>query len=480
MRYPSAEMFDADVCYRALAAKDRRFDGLFFVGVETTGIYCRPVCTARTPRRDRCSFYASSAQAEQAGFRACFVCRPELAPGASTVDATERLVRDAVAHVDAGFLNDHSVDELADRLGVTARHLRRATNEALGVTPVELAQTRRLALAKQLLQDTSMSLADVAFAAGFSSVRRFNASFAERFAMPPSEVRRRAPGGADETLRLDFRPPLAWASLLDFLRVRAIPGVERVDDGYARVVAFGDDVGTIHVTRDPKRAALRVGVSGTLMPHLMRIVSRVRALFDLDARPDAIGERLGADHDLAAAVALQPGLRIPGAFDPFETLVRTVLGQQVSVKGATTLAGRFVERYGERIGEGPLSHRFPPPERIARATGIARAVGLPKKRADTLRAVARAAVDGVFATTDVERFTEALLAIPGVGPWTASYAAMRVLHHPDAFPAADLGITKTLGVKTAREATDRAENWRPWRAYAAMYLWSTPATTKES
>ncbi|MEQ8982992.1 MAG: AlkA N-terminal domain-containing protein, partial [Deltaproteobacteria bacterium] len=362
-------MFDADVCYRALAAKDRRFDGLFFVGVETTGIYCRPVCTARTPRRDRCTFYRSSALAEQAGFRACFVCRPELAPGSATIDATDRLVRNAVAHVDAGFLNDHGVDDLADRLGVTARHLRRATNEALGVTPVELAQTRRLALAKQLLQDTSMSLADVAFAAGFSSVRRFNASFAERFAMPPSEVRRRAPRGTDETLRLDFRPPLAWGALLDFLRVRAIPGVEQVDDGYARVVAFGDDVGTVRVALDPKRAALRVAVSGALMPHLMPIVARVRSLFDLDARPDAIAERLGADTTLAAAVAAQPGLRIPGAFDPFETLVRTVLGQQVSVKGATTLAGRFVERYGERVGDGPLSHRFPSPERIARATG---------------------------------------------------------------------------------------------------------------
>ncbi len=471
-------MIDADACYAAMKARDPRFDGLFFVAVSTTGIYCRPVCTARTPGRDRCRFYRSSAQAEQAGYRACFRCRPELAPGHAPVDASARLVVEAVARIDAGFMNENRVDALAGQLGVTARHLRRTLVDALGVSPVELAQTRRLALAKQLLQDTSMPLADVAFASGFSSVRRFNAAFAERFSMPPSEVRRRAPSGDDETLRLDYRAPLAWDALLDFLRARAIPNVERVsEDAYERVVAIGDDVGRLRVTHDPKRAALRVHVSTALTKHLMFLVSRVRALFDLDARPAAIAERLGAHEVLAAAVAGRPGLRVPGAFDPFETLVRTVLGQQVTVRGATTLAGRLVARYGRRVDldEG-LAYASPTPERLARATHLARTVGLPKRRAETLRAVARAALAGALDTTDLDAFTESLSAIDGVGPWTTSYAAMRVLHHPDAFPAGDLVIAKALGAKNRKEAEARAEAWRPWRAYAAMYLWSTAAT----
>lgn len=469
-------MLDADACYAALSARDPRFDGLFFVAVATTGIYCRPVCTARTPRKDRCRFYRLGAQAEQAGYRACFRCRPELAPGQATVDASARLVFQAVARIDAGFLNENRIDALAAQLGVTGRHLRRTMVDALGVSPVELAQTRRLALAKQLLQDTTMSLADVAFASGFSSVRRFNAAFAERFHMPPSQIRRRAPkSGDDETLRLDYRPPLAFDALLDFLRARAIPGVERVtEDAYKRVVAIQDRVGTLRVTHDPKRSALRVHVSTALLPHLMFIVSRVRALFDLDARPTAIAERLSQHPVLADAVAAQPGLRVPGSFDPFETLTRTVLGQQVSVRGATTLSGRLVDRYGTRVDlDEDLTHAFPAPARIARATGLARAVGLPKKRAATLRAIARAAPS--LDTTDVDTFTEALTAIDGVGPWTAAYAAMRVLHHPDAFPAGDLGIAKALGVTRSKDAVERSEAWRPWRAYAAMYLWSAKA-----
>ena len=473
---------DADTCYRALAARDPRFDGLFFVGVATTGIYCRPVCTARTPGPDRCSFFRSSAEAEKSGFRACFRCRPELAPGNAEVDAVQRIVELAVASIEEGYLDDHSVDELSESLGVGARHLRRAMVDAIGVTPVELAQTCRLALAKQLLQDTSISIADVAFASGFSSVRRFNAVFRKRFAMPPSKVRRGRSGTDRLRLRLDYRPPFDWPALLAFLEARAIPGVERVDgETYRRVVAYPErgGAGVVRVALD-RGNALLVEVDAELAPALTKIVARLRALFDLDARPDAIATHLREDPLLRPAVDAQPGLRVPGAFDPFETLVRTILGQQVSVRGATTLTGRLVERLGvPSEHEEGLTHVFPTARVVAAtsAEDIA-SIGLPKKRAQTIRAVALAFEARALTPrgVDLEAFEAQLVALPGVGPWTAGYAAMRVLHHPDAFPAGDLVLEKVTGSSRAALSA-RAQAWRPWRAYAAMYLWSL--ATKE-
>lgn len=469
---------NVDTCYRALAARDPRFDGRFFVGVETTGIYCRPVCTARTPRKDRCTFYRSSAEAEKSGFRACFRCRPELAPGHAEVDAVQRVVEQAVAMIEEGFLDENGVDDLANAAGVTARHLRRAMVDAIGVTPVELAQTRRLALAKQLLQDTKMRITDVAFASGFSSVRRFNTAFRSRFDIAPSDVRRGSAAGDGIRLRLDYRPPLAWEPLLEFLRVRAIPGVERVDgDTYARVVANGTTTGTIRVAPARDRAALVVTIDGELANGLARIVSRLRTLFDLDAAPDAVARRLRSDRRLRRAVEAQPGLRVPGAFDPFETIIRTILGQQVSVRGATTLTGRLVETFGRTAmtNDPSLTHVFPEPARIARASADRIAsIGLPRKRATTLRAVARGFANGALTPSpaqDVDEYVDKLIAIPGIGPWTAGYVAMRVLHHPDAFPTGDLVLEKTLDLEKKRLA-ERAETWRPWRAYAAMYVWS--------
>lgn len=476
-------MLDADTSYRALTARDRRFDGLVFVGVKTTGIYCRPVCPARTPARARCQFFASAAEAEAAGFRACFRCRPELAPGLSPAASVPRLVRVAAARIGAGYLNDHSVGDLAAELGVSDRHLRRAMEAVLGVSPVALAQTQRLALAKQLLHDTALPLADVAFAAGFSSVRRFNAAFLERFSVPPTTVRRSHGHATDGSLllRLDYRPPHAWQELIAFLSARAIPGVEVVDgDEYRRTVTLGGSTGWVSATADERRHAVLARASLSLAPVLMGVASRLRALFDLDARPDVVSGHLGRDPLLGPFVAATPGLRVPGAFDPFELAMRAILGQQVTVRGATTLSGRFAAAFGRPLDDAPpgLGTLFPTPAEVAhRKTADVAAIGMPGRRAEALvslaRAVAEGAVDLSSATPPAETIA-ALCALPGIGEWTAHYIAMRAIQWPDAFPAADLAIRKALGTRTAPQAAARAEAWRPWRAYAAMHLWSAP------
>ncbi|HEY0133702.1 MAG TPA: AlkA N-terminal domain-containing protein, partial [Nannocystis sp.] len=466
-----------DACYAALTARDARFDGLFFVGVATTGIYCRPVCVARTPRRDRCSFHRSAAEAERAGFRACFRCRPELAPGHASVDALPRLVASAAALIDDGFLNERGVDALAATLGVTARHLRRATEEQLGVSPVELAQTRRLALAKQLLQDTDLGLAELAHASGFRSVRRFNALFLARFGRAPSELRRGlAASGHGLSLRLDHREPFDWPRLLGFLAARAIPGVEQVGEhGYRRVVHLGGHTGVVHV-RATRGSALRADIDLALAPVLMPLVVRLRRLFDLDADPIRVAEVLARDPALAPAIARRPGLRVPGSVDGFETAVRAVLGQQVSVRAATTLAGRLVARLGVPISgtHDGLTHRFPTAAELA-AVPVAQlaAIGLPATRARTLHTIADAYTRDL--PTDPADFVTTLTALPGIGDWTAQYLVLRALHHPDAFPAGDLVLRKALGDSSEKAARARAEAWRPWRAYAVMHLWTAHA-----
>ncbi len=461
--------------YDLLVTRDRRFDGVFFVGVSTTGIYCRPICPARTPARPRCAFFATPALAEKAGYRACFRCRPELAPGNASVDAIDVLVDTAAERIAEGALNEASVDDLANELGVSARHLRRATEARLGVSPVELAQTRRLALGKQLLQDTALPVTAIAFAAGFGSVRRFNALFAARMGSAPTEIRRAAgTTGEGLALRLDYRAPYDWARLLGFLRARAIPGVEEVgDDHYRRIVHVGSATGVIAVT--PTERALRLTIAPELLPVVMPLVARVRRLFDLDARPDIIDGVLGRDRLLAPLVAARPGLRVPGAIDPFEAAVRALLGQQVSVAAATTLAGRFVERFGTRHDGGTLTHRFPTAAEIAQQTPAAIArIGLPGARAAALHGFAVAIAHNTLRldARELEPFVDAATALPGVGPWTAHYLAMRALHLPDAFPAADLGIKKALAA-SPREALARAEAWRPFRSYAVMHLWTS-------
>ncbi len=474
---------DVDTCYRAVTARDRRFDGRFFVAVRTTGIYCRPVCPARTPARGRCRFFARAAEAEREGYRACLRCRPELAPGQGPVDAVPRLVAAALARIEAGCLNEGSVDDLAAGLGVTARHLRRALGSELGLSPVELAQSRRMALAKQLLQDTALPMAEVAFAAGFRSLRRFNALFLSRFGRPPSALRRSCAEPADGglVLRLDYRPPLDWEALLAFLAARATAGVEEVAAGaYRRTVRLGARTGWVEVRPLPGQTALGARVSLSLAGALMPLAARLRALFDLDALPHLVSAHLAGDPRLRAAVRQRPGLRVPGAFDGFEAAVRVVLGQQVSVAAATTVAGRLARALGE-----PCPSPFPGLDRLSPtpadvvAAGEARIarLGMPGARARTLLALAGATAGGSLRLERGagEAELERLRALPGVGDWTAQVIAMRALGDPDAFPAGDLAVRRALRAGPAREAEERSAAWRPWRAYAALHLWTAAA-----
>jgi AraC family transcriptional regulator, regulatory protein of adaptative response / DNA-3-methyladenine glycosylase II len=473
-------LLEGDACYRALVAKDGRFDGVFFVGVKTTGIYCRPICPARTPGRDRCEFFARAAEAESAGFRACFRCRPELAPGNANVDSVPRLVQSALSRIEAGYLNEGSIDELAKELGVTSRHLRRAMEQELGVSPIQLAQTRRLALAKQLLEDSRLPLTEIAFASGFSSLRRFNAAFRERFGCAPSKLERRegARAAGDEiVLRLDYRAPFDFDGILAYLARRAIPAVEKVADGeYRRTVALEQTRGEIGLSLDRSGTHLRARVSLSLAPRLMTVVSRIRALFDLDAQPTVIAEHLRMDPLLREHVFARPGLRVPGAFDPFETAVRAILGQQISVRAATTLSGRLAAAFGRPIATttSALERTFPTPEVLARSTidEIAR-LGMPARRAATVIELARAVHEARIDLSGApEEAASRLVDLPGIGEWTAQYIAMRALRWSNAFPAGDLGVLRALGVKTARAARERACTWEPWRAYAVMHLWA--------
>jgi len=490
---------DPEIFYRALTARDARFDGAFFVGVTTTGIYCRPICPVRTPARDRCVFFHRATEAERGGFRACFRCRPELAPGGANVDALPSLVRAALSRIDRGYLNEHSVDELALELGVTTRHLRRATEAELGVSPVELAQSRRLALAKQLLQDTELSLTDIAFASGFSSVRRYNALFSSRFGRPPSAIRRghggrRAAKGSENDaasdprdgaipLRLDYRPPFDWETLLKFVGDRAIPGVESVREGvYRRTVRIGDKTGVVAVEHDAARPVLWAYASLSLSGALMPLRARLRALFDLDAHPLAIAEHLGKDPVIGKFALARPGLRVPGAFDRFETAVRAIVGQLVSVRAATTLSGRIARAFGDPVSsEGAaLDRLFPSADVLARASiDQVASLGFPRARALALIGLARVVAEGSLVldddATSPEAKIETFKALPGLGDWTAQYMAMRVLGWPDAFPASDLGVRKALGGAPANAARAMAEPWRPWRGYAVMHLWTSLA-----
>lgn len=473
--------------YRALTAKDARFDGVFFTGVKTTGIYCRPVCSVKTPRESSCLFFSTAAAAEAAGFRPCLRCRPELAPYA----LQQNLAFAVWQRIAAGALNDGDAERLATEVGLSSRQLRRVLLQHFGVTPVELAQTQRLLFAKKLLQETSLPMTELAYAAGFGSVRRFNALFVSRYGMAPSDVRRAAPrvdltGQDCLMLRLAYRPPFAWDQMLRYLSGRAIKGVEAVDTtSYARSVRIDKAVGWLRVTHLPAKCQLQVDVAPALAPVLMPLLSRIRSQFDLDANPSVIEAYLQSDALLRAQIDAVPGLRVPGAFDAFELAVRAVLGQQVSVAGATTLSGRLVDRFGEPI-ETPVpgvTHHFPLPSILTHATCEEVAlIGLPKARAQTVINIARFADAGGLAIkpgTSLDDAVAQLKSIGGIGEWTAQYIALRALRFPDAFPAGDLGLQKAaaetsqtgLDRLTEKQLTARAHAWSPWRGYAALTLW---------
>jgi AraC family transcriptional regulator of adaptative response / DNA-3-methyladenine glycosylase II len=477
-------MLDPNVCYPALAARDARFDGMFFVGVTTTGIYCRPICTARVPGRDRCRFFRTAAAAESAGFRACFRCRPERAPGSSSVDSVSRVVTAAMRRIEAGALDEMSLEALSKEIGVTSRHLRRSMKSELGVSPTEVAEARRLALARQLLVETALPMAEVAFASGFGSVRRFNTLVLERCGRSPTALRgaRRGNDGQQTlSLLLDYRPPLDWNALLTFFRGRTTPGIEHVDgDRYLRTMRIGTHRGWVAVSRVTGRAQLRAEVSLSLTGALVPLVARLRRLFDLDAHPTVVAEHLSKDDVLAPLVRAHPGLRIPGAASGFEVATRAILGQQVSVAAARTLHGRLAAAFGESLVTPypELVLVEPEPERIARASDdVLKKLGILASRGRTLRALAQAVTEKRLSLEpggDPAVFVTELTSLPGIGPWTAHYIALRALGWPDAFPEADLGLLRAFGDIKPRALLERAEKWRPWRAYAALHLWTLP------
>jgi AraC family transcriptional regulator of adaptative response / DNA-3-methyladenine glycosylase II len=478
---------DRTACYRAISTRDARFDGRLFVGVKTTGVYCRPICPARTPKFENVSFYLSAAAAQEAGFRPCLRCRPETSPDLAFWRGTTNTVSRALALIEAGGLDEADVEALASRLGVGARQLRRLFHKHVGASPIAVAQTRRVLLAKQLIHETSLPMAEVALASGFNSVRRFNETFLHLFGRSPATLRRsrdktRREAGA-LSVRLAYRAPYDWDAMLSFLRDRAIPGVEVVSDNiYRRTIAIGDHSGVISVAPADKNR-VNISVRFPAMSALSQIMARVRRVFDLAADPDTIGAHLSLDPVLAPLVSARPGLRVPGAWDGFELAVRAIFGQQITVPAATKLLGKLVQAHGLRLPaamkdhEG-LSHLFPLPARLA--TADLADLGMPSARAIAARSLARAiaADSAIFSRgASLEDAIAKLRALPGIGEWTAQYIAMRELREPDAFPAADIGLLRAMATADGRrpspaELLSRAERWRPWRAYAALHLWA--------
>ncbi|WP_422940250.1 AlkA N-terminal domain-containing protein [Undibacterium sp. TJN19] len=475
--------------YRALAAKDSRFDGIFFTGVKTTGIYCRPVCGVKTPRESSCEFFNSAAAAEAAGFRPCLRCRPELAPYA----LQQNLAHAVWQRIADGALNETDLEHFSEQVGLSSRQLRRVMLQEFGVTPVELAQTQRLLFAKKLLQETQLGMAEIAFAAGFGSVRRFNALFSERYQMAPGSIRRASDAGGDGVgLRLAYRPPYAWDAVIAYLAGRAMPGLEAVIEekggkAYVRSVRLDGIDGWLKVAHLPDKQQLSLQVAPALTPVLMPLMARVRQQFDVEANPAVIQSHLALDNVLATQIALTPGLRVPGAFDSFELAIRAVLGQQVSVAGATTVAGRLVMRFGTPVTTpfAAVTHHFPSPQTIVGLSIDQLAgIGIPGARAATLQHIAQFALDGGLQRKPAGSSDETvarLKTVRGIGEWTAQYIAMRALRFSDAFPAGDLGLQKAAAQLadppetrfTEKQLLSRAEPWAPWRAYAALLLWQS-------
>jgi AraC family transcriptional regulator of adaptative response / DNA-3-methyladenine glycosylase II len=506
---------DDDACYRAIETRDHRFDGRLFVAVTTTGISCRPFCPAPTPKRANVRFFHTAAAAQEAGFRPCLRCRPETSPELAFWRGSSNTVSRALGLIESGALDDANVETLAARLGIGERQLRRLFRQHLGASPISIAQTRRILLAKQLIHDTRLPMTEVAAAAGFGSIRRFNETFQQLFKRPPKTLRRT--GVADQavgttgavTVKLGYRPPYDWDAIVSFLSARAIPGVEMVSPRrYARTIAIGDGRGVL-VVEPAEGNCLKATVRFPNLKNLPAIIARVRRVFDLAADPVAIGAHLSQDPALAPLVAARPGLRVPGAWDGFELAVRAILGQQITVAAATGLAGKLVSSYGEKIvdpaaldpaglnptglnptglnptGLNPtglnqgLTHVFPTPQQLA-AADLA-AIGMPKARRTALSSLAAAVVADplIFGPRrTLEAAIAQLRSLAGIGEWTAQYIAMRELREPDAFPAADIGLLRAMrDARGARpsptELLAHAERWRPWRAYAALHLWAS-------
>ena len=450
---------DADACYRAGCARDARFDGLFFTAVRSTRIFCRPICPARIPLRRNVEYFPNAAAALAAGYRPCLRCRPEVSPELPVWAGTSTTVNRALRLIEDGALDQGSTDDLAERLGLTDRHLRRLFLEHVGVPPVVVAQTRRVLFAKRLITETNLPFSQIAFASGFSSLRRFNEALRGAYRRNPKELRRIAPPDAPaETieLKLHYRPPYDWTAFLGFIGPRAIPGLEQVDaNSYRR--------SGVEISQCLRKNCLVARIRPDNVKNLRSTADQIRSLFDLRANTYEIAAHLGKSSPLKTVVKRHPGLRVPGCWDGFELAVRAMLGQQVTVKGATTLAGRLVERFG-------------PPDADKLAEANLTVIGIPKARAESIRGFARAVADGRIrfdGSATSEEMIGRMCELRGIGPWTANYIAMRALGDPDAFPASDLGLLKAAGLSSEKRLAEIAEAWRPWRSYAAMYLWES-------
>lgn len=492
---PPQTPLDPAACYQAVLSRDARFDGHFFTAVRTTGIYCRPVCKVRTPLAKNCLFFASAARAEGAGFRPCLRCRPELAPAApttmahwSTQDASQILAMQAMQLLDsAEALADAPlrIADLAARLGVSERHMRRILAQHLGVTPSQYRQTRRLLLAKQLLCDTALPIARIALLSGFSSQRRFNTAFAGHYRLTPSACRREGQAASDVRLKLAYRPPYDEAAMMKFLGQRVVPGLELCttsEDGtgeFVRIVRMPagqrSHLGWVRLQFEAAAHRVHVQLSDSLLPVLPAVLQQVRWALDLDADPLAIEAALARDFAHCA------GWRVPGTWDGFELAVRAVLGQQVTVAAARTLTRRLVQALGEPLTTPwpQLTHAFPTPAALLQASPDALGkLGIVRQRQKAIQALAHAVLHGgldLRPGPQVQATVQALMALPGIGEWTAQYIAMRALRWPDAFPAGDIVVQQRLGVRdspqAARAATAQAVAWQPWRSYAVIRLW---------
>jgi len=478
---------DLQTCSRARLTRDPRFDGKFFIGVVGSRVYCRSICPAPTAKEKNVRYFPSAAAAAEAGFRPCLRCRPESSPGTPAWLGTSNTVSRALRLIGESGLEDGGVELLADRLGVGSRHLRRLFLKHLGATPMAVAQTRRLHFAKKLIDETKLPMHQVALASGFGCVRRFNAGIRKVYHRTPTQIRRLARQTEIQPdnhylFRLHFRPPYHWQAMLDFLALRATPGVEVVESGsYRRTISLNGLDGYFEVALAEGRDALLLRIAFSDPQSLFFIVERVRSMFDLNADWAAIAQNLRSDPVLRASVEADPGVRVPGCWNGFELAVRAILGQQITVKGATALAGRIASRFGKPFsGAAGLTHIFPGPEVLAHAP--LGDIGLTGARVETIRTLARAVCRGKIrfeAGASSESFLGRLCEIAGIGKWTAQYVAMRALGEPDAFPSSDLGLLNAMALKNARDLESRAEAWRPWRAYAAMYLWricSQPST----
>ena len=477
---------------RARLARDARFDGQFYIGVKTTGIYCRPICPASPPKSENIVFYPSAAAASEAGLRPCLRCRPESAPGTPAWTGTSTTVRRGLRLISGGALDDSNVESLADRLGVTSRHLRRLFTRHIGASPLAVAHTQRLHFAKRLIDETDLPMNQIAIAAGYGSTRRFNDAFRKTYEKAPRELRRarvqsaqRVPGNS-LSVRLAYRAPFSWNAMIEFFGHRAIPGVESVDGlVYRRTLSIDGEHGVIEMRPHRQPGYLELTLHSIHTRALFDVIQSAREVFDLDAPANDIGADLSRDPVLRKMIRTQPGVRVPGAWDGFELTVRAILGQQISVKGATTIAGRIATRYGDPLvvesdaDFAGLERTFPTPARLARARF--NNIGLVRSRIETIRAVAKAVINAEISfdtAQDPQSFCAALTSIRGIGDWTAQYVAMRALKNPDAFPYSDLGLIKAVRFPervTPKELATLAVAWRPWRAYAALILWNSLA-----